>query len=119
MRYGRGPRWDNRTVPCETLLSRPELVFKYSCSTMLTTDWSVVIIVLVIALGSWIIYGGEIIGGALVISGCGLFVPLYLNAKLARPTFRVDDIALTAIAGPCARHIAARGGNTQSAFGSW
>jgi hypothetical protein len=35
---------------------------------MLTTDWSVVIIVLVIALGSWIIYGGEIIGGALVIS---------------------------------------------------
>ena len=29
-----------------------ERVFKYSCSTMLTTDWSVVIIVLVIAFGS-------------------------------------------------------------------
>ena len=66
---------------------------------MLTTDWTVVIIVLVIALGGWIIYGGEMTGGALVILiGCGLFVPLYINAKLMLSTLSVDESGITAIA---------------------
>jgi len=66
---------------------------------MLTTDWTVVIIVLVIALGCWIIYGGEVISGVLVILiGCGLFVPLYINAKLMMSTLRVDDEGITATA---------------------
>ena len=74
-------------------------IFKYSRSTMLTTDWTVVIIVLVIALGCWITYGGEVTSGVLVILiGCGLFVPLYINAKLMMSTLRVDDEGITATA---------------------
>ena len=66
---------------------------------MLTTDWTVVIIVLVIALGCWITYGGEVTSGVLVILiGCGLFVPLYINAKLMMSTLRVDDEGITATA---------------------
>jgi hypothetical protein len=66
---------------------------------MLATDWTVVIIVLVIALGAWIICGGEVTGGVLVILiGCGLFVPLYINAKLMISTLCVDDEGITATA---------------------
>jgi hypothetical protein len=74
-------------------------IFKYRRSTMLATEWAVVIIVLVIVLGVWIIYGGELTGGFLVILvGCGLFVPLYLNAKLMLSTLCVDDEGITATA---------------------
>ncbi len=74
-------------------------IFKYSRSTMMATEWAVVVIVLVIALGGWIIYGGELTGGILVIVvGCGLFVPLYINAKLMLSTLCVDDEGITATA---------------------
>ncbi len=77
-------------------------IFKYSRSTMLTTDWGVVIIVLVIALGTWIIYTGEVTGGVLVISiGCGLFVPLYINAKLTLSPLCVDDEGITVTTFGC------------------
>lgn len=63
---------------------------------MLSTDWGVVVIALVIGLGSWVTYSGEMIGGVLVILiGCGLFVPLYLNAKLMVSPLRVDDDGIT------------------------
>jgi hypothetical protein len=74
-------------------------IFRYGRSTMLTTDWAMVIIVLIIALGAWIIYHGKMIGGAAVILiGCGLLVPLYVNAKLMFSTLTVDDNGVTAIA---------------------
>lgn len=66
---------------------------------MMTTDWSVVIILLVIALGGWIIYDGEVIGGAaIILIGCGLFIPLYINAKLMLSTLYVDEEGITAVA---------------------
>lgn len=66
---------------------------------MLSVDWGVVVIALVIALGSWVIHSGETTGGVLVILiGCGFFVPLYLNAKLMLSTLHLDDNGITAIA---------------------
>jgi hypothetical protein len=74
-------------------------IFRYNRSTMMPIDLSVVIIVLVISLGSWIIYHGDVIGGAAVILiGCGLFVPLYINAKLVFLTLCVDEEGVTATA---------------------
>jgi hypothetical protein len=80
--------WNMKQHPLE------KHTFKYSRTTMLTTDWSVVIIVLIIAFGTWIIYTGDVTGGVLFISiGCGLFVPLYINAKLTLSPLCVDDDA--------------------------
>ena len=77
-------------------------IFKYSRSTILITDWGAVIIVLVIALGFWIIYGGEVTSGVLVILiGCGLFVPLYLNAKLTLSPLCMDDDGITVTTFGC------------------
>jgi hypothetical protein len=75
------------------------VVFDYKRSIKMTTDWTVVVIVLVFILGGCIIYGGDSAGGILVIlAGCALFVPLYLNAKLVQSALCVDDEAITAIA---------------------
>ncbi len=77
-------------------------IFKYSRSTTLTTDWGAVIIALVVALGCWIIYGGEVTSGVLVIlTGCGLFVPLYINAKLTLSPLCVDDDGITVTTFGC------------------
>jgi hypothetical protein len=77
-------------------------LFKYRRSIILTTDWGVVIIVLVIALGSWIIHTGEVTGGVLLILiGCGLFVPLYINAKLTLSPLCVDDDGITVTTFGC------------------
>jgi hypothetical protein len=66
---------------------------------MLAIDWTVVIIILVIVLGSWIIFRGETVGGVLVIvAGCSMFVPLYINAKLTLSALCVDAQGITAIA---------------------
>jgi hypothetical protein len=69
---------------------------------MLTTDWGVVIIVLVIVLGGWVISSGEVTGGVLVILiGCGLFVPLYFNAKLTLSPLCVNDDGITVTTFGC------------------
>ena len=54
--------WNMKQHPLE------KHIFKYSRTTMLTTDWSVVLIVLIIAFGTWIIYTGDVTGGVLFIS---------------------------------------------------
>jgi hypothetical protein len=69
---------------------------------MIITDWGVVVIALVIALGSWVIVSDEVTGGVLVILiGCGLFVPLYLNAKLTLSPLCVDDDGITVTTFGC------------------